>query len=117
VGAAKCLYWGEVAAGTPALLLGSASKKVLKMTPAAWQFDGANYTAKLKSYLMELVPPDQSTRLAAVQWITLERNSVAITHVWNCATYHHRHGIIKESCFSSSSMSIGLTPIFSSFWP
>jgi hypothetical protein len=81
VGAARSLFWGEIAAGTPALLLGSAGKKVLKLTPSTYSFDGATYASVLKSNSLELVPPDQPARLANPQWITLERNSVALTDV------------------------------------
>lgn len=81
VGASTALYWGDVASGTPALLLGSASKKVLKLTPAAYLFDGGTYTANLKSNLLELVPPQQPSRLAAPHLITVERNAVALSDV------------------------------------
>lgn len=81
VGASKSIYWGEISAGNPALLLGSASKKVLNITPSAYLFDGSSYTAEARSYLMEMVPPDQPNRIANAQVITLERNAIGLSDV------------------------------------
>lgn len=79
VGKSTAMYWGETAAGTPLFLVGSAAKKMLKMTPAAYTFDGATYAAEARSHLHELVPPTQPARIANAQIITLERNAVALT--------------------------------------
>jgi hypothetical protein len=81
VGASTALYWGEIASGTPALLIGSPSKKGLKITPTVYTFDGSTYAAELLSYLVPLVPPEQNTRIGNAQTILIERNAIALTDV------------------------------------
>jgi len=81
VGAGKALHWGEIAAGTPALLMSSATNRVLKVDPTTWLFDGTAYTATLVASLLELVPPDQPSMIACPQLITLERNAVPLNDV------------------------------------
>jgi hypothetical protein len=84
VGAATAIHWGETATGTPLLLIGSAGKKVLKMTPSTYAFDGSSYTALARTSLFDIVEKDKIASTANAQIITIERNSVQLSEVKEC---------------------------------
>ena len=84
VGASTAIHWGETAAGTPLLLIGSATKKVLKMTPATYTFDGTAYEGIARTSLFDIVDTDKIASVANAQLITIERNSVSLSDVREC---------------------------------
>lgn len=81
VGACSAIHWGETAAGEPLLLVGSAGKKILKMMPSTYTFDGSTYTAVARSSLLDIVETDKIASTANAQLITIERNEVQLSDV------------------------------------
>lgn len=71
----------ETAAGTWELLIGRGAAKPLKMSFSTYQDDGSSYTADVTTNLIPVVRQGNPSEYGVVQYISIERNAVALSNV------------------------------------
>ncbi len=77
----RAIHSGETSVGAFDLLIGHTSSKVLKLTPAIYQDNAANYTAHLVTSASDITTGENAGHLGALEYVSIERNSVALGNV------------------------------------
>lgn len=78
---ATSVYSGETSSGRYDLLVGASSGKILRYLVGANLDDGVGYQAIYRTNLIEVVPPDQPSRLGYLDHIAVEHDSNAFNEV------------------------------------
>ena len=77
----RAIHSGETSIGAFDLLVGHTSSKVLKLTPGTYQDNAVNYLAHLITSASDITTGENAGHLGALEYVSLERNSVALSNV------------------------------------
>ncbi len=77
----RAIHSGETSAGAFDLLVGHTSLKLLKVTPSAYQDNGSNYAAHAITNSFNITTGENAGRLGELEYVSLERNAVALSNV------------------------------------